>query len=194
MIVGLTGGIGSGKTTVAEFFKDLDVPVYNSDKQARKLMRNSKELKKDIAELLGEKAYKGKKLNKKYISGKIFNDPNLLKKLNSIVHPAVREHFLSWAKKKNAPYVIQETALIFENNAQEFYDQIILVVAPEKDRILRVMKRDDSTEQQVKERLNNQLDDAEKVLRAHFIIENRSLAQAKTKVAEVNKAILKLIK
>lgn len=140
MIVGLTGGIGSGKTTVAGFFKELGVPVYNSDKEARKLMKNSKKVKKAIIELLGEDAYKGKKLNKTHISDRIFTNEKLLQKLNSIVHPAVRNHFLKWKNRQDAPYVIQETALVFENNSQDFYDKIILVVAPKAFRIQRAAR------------------------------------------------------
>ena len=100
MIVGLTGGIGSGKSTVAKMFKKLGVPVYNSDKRAKKLMKSSKKLKASIKALLGEDAYDGKKLNKTYIANKIFKDKSLLNKLNAIVHPAVREDFSSWAKKQ----------------------------------------------------------------------------------------------
>jgi dephospho-CoA kinase len=190
MIVGLTGGIGSGKTTVAEFFKALGVPVYNSDSKARKLMRKSKKLKKAIIELLGENAYKNKKLNKKYISDKIFKDPKLLEQMNAIVHPAVRNHFLSWKEKQDAPYVIQETAIIFENRTQDFYDQIILVVAPEAERIQRVVDRDGISVQQVRDRLNNQMKDTEKIDLAHYVIDNSSLVKTQKKVIEVNKAIL----
>jgi len=190
MIVGLTGGIGSGKTTVANFFKELGVPVYNSDKEARKLMKNSKKVKKAIVELLGESAYKGKKLNKTYISNKIFNNKKLLQNLNSIVHPAVRKHFLKWKKKQDAPYVIQETALIFENISQEFYDKIILVVAPELQRIQRVSERDSISKQQVESRLNNQLKDDEKIPLADFIIENIELLKTKEKVEKVNRVLL----
>ncbi|MFS4491483.1 dephospho-CoA kinase [Maribacter sp. 2308TA10-17] len=190
MIVGLTGGIGSGKTTVAKFFEELGVPVYNSDKKARKLMRTSKKLKKAIIELLGESAYKGKKLNKKYISDKIFNDPKLLEKMNSIVHPAVRNHFLSWKKKQEASYVIQETALIFENEIQDFYDKIILVIAPESQRIQRVLKRDDISVKQVKNRLKNQMKDSEKLHLAHYVIDNTDLFETQKKVKQVNSALL----
>lgn len=190
MIVGLTGGIGSGKTTVANFFKDLGVPVYNSDQEARKLMRTSKKLKKAIIELLGENAYTGKKLNKTYISDKIFNSEKLLQNLNSIVHPAVRTHFLKWKKKQEAPYVIQETALIFENKAQAFYDKIILVVAPEPQRIQRVSARDSISEYQVESRLKNQLKDDQKIPFSHFVIENVDLAKTQRKVVEVHKALL----
>lgn len=190
MIVGLTGGIGSGKTTVANFFKELGVPVYDSDKEARKLMRNSKKVKKAIIELLGKKAYRGKKLNKTYISDKIFNDKKLLQELNSIVHPAVRKHFLKWVKKQNAPYVVQETALIIENNSEEFYDKIVLVIAPKSKRIQRVSKRDDISENQVETRLRNQLNDDQKIPFSHYVIENTNLSKTQKRVEEVNKALL----
>jgi len=193
MIVGLTGGIGSGKTTVANFFKELGVPVYNSDQEARKLMKNSKRVKKGIIEVLGDKAYHGEKLNKKYISDKIFNNKNQLQKINDIVHPAVRAHFLKWRKKQNTLYVIQETALIFENKSEEFYDQIILVVAPKSERIQRVSERDEISENQVKARLKNQLEDDEKIPLSHYIIENTNLSKTKKKVEEVNNAIIAYI-
>ncbi len=190
MIVGLTGGIGSGKTTVANFFKELGVPVYNSDKEARKLMRTSKKVKNAIIELLGEKAYNGKKLNKTYISEKIFNNEKLLQKLNSIVHPAVRTHFLRWKEKQNALYVIQETALIFENKSESFYDKIILVVAPEYQRVQRVAERDGISIAQIENRLKSQLKDDEKTPLAHYVIENTNLFNTQKKVEEVNKALL----
>ena len=191
--VGLTGGIGSGKSTVADFFAALGVPVYDSDKEARKLMKSSKKVKKAIVELLGEKAYKGKKLNKKYISDKIFNDKKLLEKINAIVHPAVRNHFLAWKEKQEAPYVIQETALIFENKAQDFYDKIILVIASESVRIQRVMGRDEVAKKQVEERLKNQLSDQKKIPLAHYVIDNVALNETKKKVGEVNIALLDYI-
>ena len=190
MIVGLTGGIGSGKTTVANFFKELGVPVYNSDKKARKLMQRSKKLKKAIIALLGEQAYTGKKLNKIFIANAIFNNKDLLQDLNSIVHPAVRKHFLKWKKKQDAAYVIQETALIFENKSADFYDKIILVVAPRSQRIQRVALRDAISEIDVEKRLENQLNDDQKIPFSHYVIENTDLSKTQKKVVEVNKALL----
>jgi len=193
MIVGLTGGIGSGKSTVADFFEQLGVPVYNSDKSAKKLMKSSKKVKKKIVKLLGEKAYNDDKLNKKYIGKKIFNDAILLRGLNAIVHPAVRMHFLKWKKRQDAPYVIQETALIFENDSKEYYDQIILVVAPEEVRLERIKKRDDLTKKEVQKRFDNQLKDEVKVPLAEYVIENTNLIETQKKVLEVHHAILKYI-
>jgi dephospho-CoA kinase len=189
-IIGLTGGIGSGKSTVAEFFSALDVPVYNSDEEAKALMVNSKKLKKSIIALLGKKAYKGKILNKTYIADKIFKDGALLQKMNDLVHPAVRKHFLKWAKKQDAPYVIQETALIFENSVAEFYDGTILVTAPENIRVDRVMKRDDCTKKEVMDRLKKQLPDAEKIPFADHVIENLELEKTRQKVIDLHQALL----
>lgn len=190
MVVGLTGGIGSGKTTVSNFFVELGVPVYNSDLKAKQLMVSSKQLKKDIKKLLGKDAYKGKKLNKTFISDKIFNDSSLLQKMNEIVHPAVRDDFIVWAKMQNAPYLIQETALIFENSVHEFYDKIILVTAPQDIRIQRVAIRDGVSKKKISERIDNQLSDAEKLPLADFVIANIALEKTKLKVEEVNTALL----
>lgn len=190
MIVGLTGGIGSGKTTVANFFVELGIPVYNSDREAKHLMKRSKRVKKAIIELLGKQAYKGKKLNKKYISEKIFNDKTLLKKMNYIVHPAVKKHFYKWVKKQNAPYVIQETALLFENSNQESYDYIILVTAPVKERVQRVVDRDGLSEGQVLERMKNQLDEDDKVRFADYVLENINLDKTKARVKEIHLSLL----
>lgn len=192
MIVGLTGGIGSGKSTVARIFKELGVPVYDSDKEAKLLMGVSQDVKSAITDLLGEKAYGNEGLNKSYIADKVFNDSELLEKLNGIVHPAVRKHFLDWAKSQESPYVIQETALIFENNAQNNYDCTILVIAPSETRIQRVMDRDKVTRQAVVDRMKNQLHDDKKLDLANFSLENLDLDKTKRKVKELHLKLLAL--
>ena len=190
MIVGLTGGIGSGKSTVAKFFKALGVPVYDSDDQAKRLMKSSKKIRKKIIALLGEEAYQDKALNKPFIAKLVFGDEELLEKLNGIVHPAVRKHFLKWYQKQTHPYVVQETALLFENKSSDFYDKIILVTAPVKTRIARVMSRDNSSEEQVMARIKNRLEDAVKIELSNYIIENINLEETKDKVITLNKALL----
>ena len=190
MIVGLTGGIGSGKSTVAKFFKALGVPVYDSDAQAKRLMKSSKKIRKKIIALLGEEAYKDKALNKPFIAKLVFGDEELLEKLNGIVHPAVRKHFLKWYQKQTHPYVVQETALLFENKSSDFYDKIILVTAPVNTRITRVMSRDNSSEEQVMARIKNQLEDTVKIELSNYIIENINLKETKDKVITLNKALL----
>ena len=192
MIVGLTGGIGSGKSTVAKMFMELGVPVYDSDAEAKKLMATSPGVKSKIIELLGNEAYKDDVLNRPYIANKVFKDPNLLERLNGIVHPAVREHFIEWAKRKETPYVIQETALIFENDAQDKYDYTILVTAPVETRIQRVVERDKVATQAVIDRMKNQLDDEHKKELAHYSIENLDLDKTKKKVKELHLKLLAL--
>lgn len=190
MIVGLTGGIGSGKSTVAKMFKKLGVPVYNSDKKAKNLMKSSKKLRASIKALLGDDAYDGKKLNKAYIANQIFQDKSLLNKLNGIVHPAVRENFISWAKKQEAPYVIQEAAIIFENGLHEFYDKIVLVTAPEKVRLKRVLERNGASKADILARMGNQWQDARKIKLSDHVIDNLVLEDTIFKVKEVHKLLL----
>lgn len=189
-IVGLTGGIGSGKTTVAKMLKELGVPVYDSDVEAKKLMHSSKVIKKKIIALFGDTAYQDEKLNRSFIAKSVFNNGDLLKKLNKIVHPAVRRHFTKWCKKQEYPYVVQETALLFENNAQGLYDKVILVVAPKEIKIDRLLKRDNSTRGDIISRMLNQLNDEEKIPLADFVIENVQLEETRERVTEVHSAIL----
>lgn len=189
-IIGLTGGIGSGKTTVAKLFEALGVPVYDSDKEAKILMNTSKVLIKEIKGLLGEEAYKESELNRRYIAGKVFKDKKLLQKLNAIVHPAVRENFLQWVSEQNTSYVIQETALLYENNAASLYDAVILVTAPEELRVERVLHRDATSKEAVLARINNQLRDKEKIAKANFILENIDIKETEQKVEALHKSLL----
>lgn len=190
MIVGLTGGIGSGKSTIAGLFKELGVPVYDSDKEAKLLMNTSKSIRKAIIALLGKKAFKNDTLNRSYISNKVFKDDDLLKRLNKIVHPEVKKHFENWSLEQEAPYVIQETALIFENKNQDSYDKIILVTAPIKIRIARVIARDAVTENSILDRINNQLTDAEKINMADFVVENIDLEKTTESVKHIHNQLL----
>ena len=190
MIVGLTGGIGSGKSTVSKMFMELGVPVYDSDKQAKQLMVDSEPLKTSIIKLLGKKAYHEGELNRSYIAKQVFENSQLLKKLNKIVHPAVREHFLKWATEQDVDYVIQESALIFENGYEDFYDAIILISAPLETRIERVLKRDGSKVEEVMKRIGNQLEDEHKRDLAHFHLENIDLETSQKKVLEIHNALV----
>ncbi|NRD23417.1 dephospho-CoA kinase [Winogradskyella litoriviva] len=194
VVVGLTGGIGSGKTTILEVFKSLGVPVYIADTEAKALMNRSKVIKRKLIHLFGEEAYKNGKLNRPYLSSKIFNNKELLIKMNAIVHPKVASHFKRWVSKQNAEYVIKEAAIIFENNLQSQYNYIITVVADEDLRIKRVIKRDNASEEKVKTIINNQLSDAEKIKKSDFVIINNDLHEAKQQALNVHKEILKKIK
>lgn len=190
MIVGLTGGIGSGKSTVAEMLGALGVPVYNSDLAAKELMVGSKVLRRKIVALLGPDAYEGQALNRGYIASRVFNDKVLLQKLNEIVHPAVRKHFVKWCKKQGHPYVVQETALLFENGSNYSYDKTVLVTAPKDIRIKRIIERDGSTEAQVLDRMANQMPDEEKLPLADFVIENLELSKTQDSVLALNMSLL----
>lgn len=190
-IVGLTGGIGSGKTTVATYFSELGIPVYVADVEAKLLMNRSKVIKRKLIQLFGSNAYTSKGLNKTFIASKIFNDALLLEKMNNIVHPKVAAHFKKWHKKQEAPYVIKEAAIFFENGSYKFLDVIITVVAPESARIKRVIQRDQSSEEKIRAIINTQWSDEEKVKLSDFVIENIDLEATKKQVHKIHKQILK---
>ncbi len=192
MLVGLTGGIGSGKTTVAEMFRQLNVPVYESDEEAKSLMHSSKTVRNAIIGLFGEQAYTKGRLNRKLIAERVFGDKQLLAQLNQIVHPAVKDHFFEWMSVQDAPYVIQETALIFENDMQDRYDKIVLVTAPMTARIERVTKRDGVSEEEVMARIENQLDDKSKIECSDFVIENSDLETTEKEVGRIHAELLKI--
>ncbi|TXK73039.1 dephospho-CoA kinase [Mesonia sp. K4-1] len=191
-IIGLTGGIGSGKTTVANFFKELGVPIYIADVEAKKIMNTSASIKKALISWFGEKSYLNNELNRKFISSKVFKDKELLQKLNNIVHPEVDKHFKVWVANQDQSYVIYEAAIIFENNAQSKFDYTILVTAPEDIKVKRVLNRDESTEQEVRNRMKNQWDDSKKEKLANFIIENIDLEDTKSQIYLLHTKLLSL--
>ncbi|KAA1247059.1 dephospho-CoA kinase [Aquimarina sp. RZ0] len=183
-VVGLTGGIGSGKSTVAKMFAKKGVPVYIADDEAKKLMTSDKNLKEQIVHLLGDQSYIENTLHRSFIAEKVFNDTSLLKKLNGIVHPAVANHFNHWKDKQTGKYVIKEAAILFENGSYKQCDCTILVTAPEEIRVQRVIKRDKTTREQVFARLKNQWEDSKKIPLADFVIINIKLEET---LAQVNK-------
>ncbi|MEL0650927.1 dephospho-CoA kinase [Algibacter sp. TI.3.09] len=193
IVIGLTGGIGSGKTTVAKMFKALGVPVYIADVEAKKLMLKSKIIKRKLIALFGEEAYVDQSLNKPFIASIIFNDKNMLNQMNAIIHPRVARHFEKWTAKQNSVYVIKEVAILFENGGDKLCDYIIAVTAPKAAKIERVLERDNTTEEKVKAIMDNQWSDAEKVKLSHFVIENIDLEKTKKQVAFVHAQILKKI-
>lgn len=194
VLVGLTGGIGSGKTTIAECFKALGIPVYVADDEAKALMNRSKVIKRELTQLFGESAYKDGELNRPFLASKIFTDKNLLSKMNAIVHPKVALNFEKWLSKQEAPYVIKEAAVIFENKLENQYDFIITVVADEALRIQRVIKRDNTNKDKIKAIIKNQLPDSVKIDKSDFVITNNDLQAAKKQAIDIHKEILKKIK
>ncbi len=190
-IVGLTGGIGSGKTTVANFFKELGVPIYIADDEAQKLMLESSLLKSELISLFGPKVYENGQLNKLLISESIFKDKTTLKAINNIVHPVVAIHFNKWLGLQESPYVIKEAAIFFENGSYKSLDAIITVVAPEECKIRRIMQRDIKSKKQIKAIMNNQWSDEKKIKMSDFVIENTNLKQTKLLVKEIHEKLLK---
>ena len=190
-IVGLTGGIGSGKTTVANFFKELGVPIYIADDEAQKLMLEAPLLKSELISLFGPKVYENGQLNKLLISESIFKDKTTLKAINNIVHPVVAIHFNKWLGLQESPYVIKEAAIFFENGSYKSLDAIITVVAPEECKIRRIMQRDIKSKKQIKAIMNNQWSDEKKIKMSDFVIENTNLKQTKLLVKEIHEKLLK---
>lgn len=194
IVVGLTGGIGSGKTTVANFFKEYQIPIYIADEEAKRLMNKSKVIRRKLIALFGDNAYLDDQLNRPFIASKIFNDTVLLEQMNAIVHPKVASHFQRWLKKQDAPYVLKEAAIIFEHNNEDQYDMIITVTADVETRIQRVIARDNSNRSKIEAIIKNQLDDAQKIKKSHFVIVNDDLETTKKQVFTTHCKILKKIK
>lgn len=190
-VIGLTGGIGSGKSTVAAMFEALGVPVYYADIEAKKLMNSSDAIKEGMINLFGKEAYTNKGLNSVFIAEIVFKDKEKLQALNALVHPEVRTHFLQWVSDQKAPYVIQENPLIFEKKQQSYFDSIITVTAKETLRIQRVMDRDNLSRDQVLDRIKNQLDDDDKINHSDFVIFNKTLENTKAQTEWIHQQILR---
>ena len=190
-ILGLTGGIGSGKTTVAKMFNSLGVPVYNADVEAKKLMQNSDTIKSELLKLFGQMAYNTNGLNRSYIANVVFKDQKKLTALNAIVHPEVALHFSNWLSNQSYPYVIKEVAILFEIGIQNQFDFILTVTAPKSMRIDRVMCRDNKTLNEILSIVHNQWNDARKTEKSTFVIHNIELKKTKIEVENINKEILK---
>jgi dephospho-CoA kinase len=182
MIVGLTGGIGSGKSTVLQCFKNLGASTYIADIEAKKIMNSDKKLKSDIINLLGAKAYQNNVIDRKYIADIIFNNPTKLQKLNKWIHPKVKQHFSEFAKKHLNSIVIYESAILFESKSNFQCDFIITVVADYKTRIKRIQLRDGASETEIKARMRNQITDNHKIIKSNFVITNTSLKYTKFQV------------
>lgn len=192
-IVGLTGGIGSGKTTIASLFKKKGIPIYIADERAKYITNTSKLVRKNIIKLLGENSYQCHKIDRNYVAKKIFNNEPLLQKINAIIHPKVAEDFKKWLKKQKGPYCIKESAIIFENGSYKFCDYTILITAPEEIRMQRVMKRDQLSILEIKSRIKNQWSDHKKSFLADTIIENTKLEKTKESVSKIHLYLLENI-
>ena len=173
--IGITGGIGSGKSTVSSFFSVLGVPVYDSDKRAKDLMQHDNSIIGTIKKEFGERSYLNNQLNRSYIAEIVFKNESKLKQLNSIIHPAVRTDFNNWlSQNSNAKFVIKEAAIMIESGAYKEMDKLIVVNAKRDQKIKRIKKRDHLSLEDIENRIQNQLSDEIRNQYADFIIENKS--------------------
>ncbi len=191
-IIGLTGGIGSGKSTVANYIASKGIPVYIADEEAKKLM-DSKVIIKKIQAIFEESILTNEgNLDRKKIASIVFNSPEKLVELNNIVHPEVKKHFTNWVKKqKNHPFVVKEVAILFETKGNLACDKVIMITAPEEIRIERAMKRDNVDRESVLNRIKNQLPEAEKIKMSDFVVSNTVLQNTFTEIDKILKILTK---
>ncbi|MFT7898384.1 dephospho-CoA kinase [Tenacibaculum ascidiaceicola] len=193
MVIGLTGGIGSGKSTVVNMFSEFEnIAIYIADDEAKKLMNTSAKIKTQLITEFGEEAYINNELNRPYLASIVFNNKEKLTTLNAIVHPVVNEHLQNFIKENsNKDYILYENAILFENGSDSFCDKIITVTAPENVRINRVIKRDNSTIEDVKSRIKNQWSETKKTLQSNYLIENLTLTKTKEQVLKIHNSLTK---
>ena len=187
--IGITGGIGSGKTYVASVFQSLGIPIFNADIQAKKIMTSSRKLIKLLKEEFGNDIYKDSDLNKEKLASIVFSNSDKLQKLNSLVHPIVKEEFNNWCKKQTSPYVIKEAAILFESNSHIGLDAVICVSAPLDLRMRRLLNRDDYSKKEIKKRIENQISQEEKEKLSDYIIVNDEKELLLPKIIKIHKEL-----
>mgnify|MGYP001289827259 FL=1 len=180
--VGLTGGIGSGKTTVSKVFADKNFKIFNSDDIAKNIIKTDVEIKKSIINFFGSKSFNGSDFNSIYISEVIFSDPKKLDLLNSIVHPKVFEKFKKFVKKNLKSKILVESAILFESNFYKLMDYNILLKSPKIERINRIINRDNLSRKKIEKIMNVQWSDKKKINLATFVIENINISKTKTEI------------
>jgi dephospho-CoA kinase len=190
--IGLTGGIGSGKSRVVSVFIALGVPCYIADQAAKKIMLNNAMVMEQTIDLFGEKTYDQNGLNRSYIGELVFKDPQKLAALNAIVHPVVAQDFSRWVSLQDHPYVIKEVAILFETGGYKAVDQSLLITAPKEVRLQRAMKRDQSTKEEVLARMNNQWEDEQRLPLATHVIENLAWKDTEKEIKRLHKYFLSL--
>lgn len=188
--VGLTGGIGSGKTTVARVFRALDVPVFEADAEGRRLLNEDAAVREAVVARFGPDMVRDGVMDRTALAGIVFNDPDALKDLNGIIHPAVRESFRRWTDRQRVPYVMMEAAILVESGGYKAMDRVVVVTAPEELRIRRVMLRDGVDEQAVRARMANQGSEAERLAMADHVIHNDDTQLVIPQVLAVHQSLL----
>lgn len=188
--LGITGGIGSGKSTACKVFSALGIPVFEADSEAKKIINTNPEVRRQLIQLFGTEVYlEDRTVNRKYLADIVFNNRSLLSELNKIVHPAVRLTFIEWSKIQDSPYVIHEAAILFESGFHRIMDKTIVVVADENQRISRVLKRDDVSMELVRQRMQHQWSDEEKIKLADFVIRNNDDELIVPQIIEIDKKL-----
>ena len=190
MKLGITGGIGSGKTSVCRVFNVLGIPVFSADPEARKIMENEIDIKNEINAIVGKDIYPEGHLDRMELASLIFNNKKLLEKVNSLVHPVVFDNFIRWTEKQTAPYVIMEAAILFESGGYKLVDRVATIVAPVEERISRVTQRNMLNRHQVMERIKNQMTDEERISMSDYIIHNSENDMIIPVILDINKDLL----
>lgn len=186
----ITGGIGSGKSTVLKRFKELGIPTFSADDSAKYAMENNPEVKQNIIALFGDKSYTNGALNRELLAEQVFHNKPKLEALNAVVHPAARVAYEQWRDAQDAPYTMYEVSILFELLAQDRFDGVLLVVTAEEERIKRVQIRDKVTEDNVRARIKNQWPDEQKLPLADFVIENTDLSNTEVQVKALHQQLL----
>jgi dephospho-CoA kinase len=191
--LGITGGIGSGKTSVCKVFEVLGIGVFSADIEAQRIMNNDMVIIRGINSIAGKDMYNDGSLNRTELASIVFNDKDILMKVNSLVHPAVFENFSRWTLTQSSPYVIMEAAILFESGGSQFMDRIATVAAPVEQRIERIIQRNKLSRDQVMNRMRNQMDDQEKIKRSDYIIQNSENDMIIPSILKIHNEILALI-
>ncbi|MBE0676375.1 MAG: dephospho-CoA kinase [Bacteroidales bacterium] len=194
MRVGVTGGIGSGKTTVCRIFSTIGIPVFDADREARRITDTDVRVIKGLSHIAGMDLYSGGILDRKKLASLIFNDRDMLMKVNALIHPLVRDDFASWADKQGTPYVILESAILFDSGVFSHVDATIAVTAPLEERLARAVARSGLTLQEVMDRARNQLPEEDIIRKSDYIIRNGDKDMVIPAVLEIHEALLKGIK
>lgn len=189
--VGVTGGIGAGKSIVCQVFQTLGIPVFNADDAAKGLLENDENIRNRVTELLGEKAYLNNKPDRKYIAYKVFNNEELLTGLNAIIHPATIAYGNTWMEQQDAAYIIKEAAIFFESGTDKGMDKMIGVSAPNELRIQRVMQRPGMTREEVQSRMQKQMLQSEKMKLCDYVIQNDDIQAIIPQVLSIHSKLLK---
>jgi dephospho-CoA kinase len=194
MKIGVTGGIGSGKTSVCRVFNVLGIPVFSADLEARSIMDTHPDIITGITSITGEDLYSSGMLDRSRLSSLVFSNEDLLHRINSLVHPAVFERYRQWISEQTAPYTIMEAAILIESGAAKLVDRIVTVIAPVEERISRVVHWNKLSREEILERMKNQLSDDERIRLSHYIVNNSNDDMIIPAILQIHDDILKLIK